>query len=171
MVYLLHGFIGSGKTTKARELEQALPAIRFTPDEWMARLFGFDPPANTFNANLEAIFELARPLWLGIAKAGGNVILDFGFWTRSSRQEMTDLLEAEKIPFQWVVMETSLEDCRNRNRRRRESGEGLLAITEATFDLLLGQFEPFLDEKGGCEFCHPLHLQFMQSTRAKTDQI
>jgi AAA domain len=38
----IHGFLGVGKTTLARQLEQRIPAIRFSHDEWMARLYGFD---------------------------------------------------------------------------------------------------------------------------------
>jgi hypothetical protein len=51
--HLLFGFLGSGKTTLAKELEERHRAMRFTPDEWMARLFGEDPPV--------AIFKERRP--------------------------------------------------------------------------------------------------------------
>jgi predicted kinase len=44
------GFLGSGKTTLAKRLELQHSAVRFTPDEWMARLFGEDPPADRFQA-------------------------------------------------------------------------------------------------------------------------
>jgi predicted kinase len=36
--HLIHGFLGVGKTTLARQLEQKIPAIRFSHDEWMTRL-------------------------------------------------------------------------------------------------------------------------------------
>ncbi|WP_133161986.1 AAA family ATPase [Deinococcus aerius] len=35
-IHALHGFIGSGKTTLALRLEQTLPGMRFSSDEWMA---------------------------------------------------------------------------------------------------------------------------------------
>ena len=38
--HLIHGYIGAGKTTLARTLERELPAIRFTPDEEVARRYG-----------------------------------------------------------------------------------------------------------------------------------
>lgn len=113
MVYLMHGFVGSGKSTRARQLEQAIHAVRFTPDEWMTLLFGFDPPADKFAEHLAAILELAQPLCV----------------------------------FEWVRMETPIEECRARNRQRHETGSGLLAITDATFDTLLQRFEPFNDEE------------------------
>lgn len=38
-VHLLCGLPGAGKTTLARRLEAGLPAIRFSLDEWMLRLY------------------------------------------------------------------------------------------------------------------------------------
>ena len=38
-VHLLAGLNGAGKTTLARRLERELPAVRFTLDEWMLRLY------------------------------------------------------------------------------------------------------------------------------------
>jgi predicted kinase len=46
--HLIHGYVGAGKTTFARRLEQELPAIRFSHDEWMTRLYGDDPPVDQF---------------------------------------------------------------------------------------------------------------------------
>jgi predicted kinase len=46
--HLIHGFLGVGKTTFARQLEQRIPAIRFSHDEWMARLYGDDPPVEHY---------------------------------------------------------------------------------------------------------------------------
>ena len=39
---LMVGLPGAGKTTRAKELEQATGAVRFTPDEWHLFLFGDD---------------------------------------------------------------------------------------------------------------------------------
>jgi len=36
--HLIHGYLGAGKTTFARQLERNIPAIRFSHDEWMVRL-------------------------------------------------------------------------------------------------------------------------------------
>ena len=40
LLYLLVGLPGSGKTTKARQLEVEVSALRLTLDEWMIPLFG-----------------------------------------------------------------------------------------------------------------------------------
>jgi hypothetical protein len=43
-LYLVVGLPGAGKTTRARELEATLPALRLTPDEWQWALFPDDGP-------------------------------------------------------------------------------------------------------------------------------
>jgi predicted kinase len=147
MIHLMQGFVGSGKSTRAKRIEQQTGTVRFAPDEWMARLFGPNPPADKFANHLAAIFELAQPLWMAVAKAGADVILDFGFWTRASRQEIADHLRREALEYRWIRMETSIEDCRDRNRHRQDTGEGLLDISDTTFDLLLERYESFTDEE------------------------
>jgi tRNA uridine 5-carbamoylmethylation protein Kti12 len=55
--HLIHGFLGAGKTTFARQLERELRAIRFSQDEWMANLNGdLFISRETFEA-LKARFE------------------------------------------------------------------------------------------------------------------
>jgi predicted kinase len=43
-LYLLTGLPGTGKTTRAEELEHDHHAVRLTPDEWMIPLFGDSDP-------------------------------------------------------------------------------------------------------------------------------
>ena len=47
-LYLIHGYIASGKMTYAKKLEAETDAIRFTLDEWMVNFYGANPPANKF---------------------------------------------------------------------------------------------------------------------------
>ena len=48
-VYLLCGFIGAGKTTFARKLDERTGAVRITKDEWLIRLIGHDPTINGYD--------------------------------------------------------------------------------------------------------------------------
>ena len=41
-LYLMVGLPGSGKTTYAKQLEEEVQAVRFTPDEWHIFLYGDD---------------------------------------------------------------------------------------------------------------------------------
>lgn len=62
--HLVFGFLGAGKTTLAKRLERQHRAVRFTPDEWMARQFGEDPLADIFEEKATAILEVMQPIWL-----------------------------------------------------------------------------------------------------------
>lgn len=84
---LMVGLPGSGKTTRAKQLAEKTGALRLTPDEWQTRLFSDDmhhPDHDLRHAEVEAImWEVATH----ILRAGGDVILDFGFWTRAERTD------------------------------------------------------------------------------------
>jgi predicted kinase len=84
-LHLMVGLPCSGKTTLARQLEQQLPALRLTPDDWQLRLFGQDFDHPEHDARHDLIEAL---LWELAARAlvlGADVILDFGFWSRAER--------------------------------------------------------------------------------------
>jgi predicted kinase len=86
-LFVLVGLPGSGKTTRARELEQEQQALRLTPDEWMIPLFG-EAEANGKRDVLEGrLVRLAiRALHLGV-----TVVLDFGVWAKDERSALRSL--------------------------------------------------------------------------------
>jgi hypothetical protein len=92
-LHLMVGLPCSGKTTAARELEEAHSALRLTTDEWHVRLFGddfSDPDDPVHEQHNERHSVLEQLLWQCAARAlslGVNVILDFGFWTRAEREQ------------------------------------------------------------------------------------
>lgn len=86
-LHLMVGLPCSGKTTLARKLENELPALRFTPDEWQIPLFGQDAEEPEHDARHSLIEAL---LWKVAARAlelGTNVILDYVFWAREERED------------------------------------------------------------------------------------
>ena len=89
-VHLLHGLPGVGKTTFARQLEARHRAMRFTHDEWMTALFGHNPPAGNFADYHQRILALMWQQTTRLVNLGTDVILDHGFWTRTSRNEARD---------------------------------------------------------------------------------
>ena len=143
MVFLLHGFIASGKTTLAKKIEHEKNAIRISPDEWMRKLYGVNPPADKFNDYLKSIIDLTESIWIPLTKKKMDVILDFGFWTMESRIEIEDKLKSKDIAFSWAVADTPIDECKERNRLRHSSRSNVLNISDDTFDLLLKGFEPW----------------------------
>jgi predicted kinase len=61
--HLIHGYLGAGKTTFARQLERDIPAIRFSHDEWMTRLYGDDPPVEHFADFYQRVSEQMEEVW------------------------------------------------------------------------------------------------------------
>ena len=84
-LHLMVGLPGSGKTTLARRLERELSALRFTPDEWIAGLYGQDLTQATLDAARDPVEGLQWRVASRALSLGLSVILDFGFWTRSER--------------------------------------------------------------------------------------
>ncbi len=84
VLFLLVGLPGSGKTTRAREIERTHRALRFSPDEWMLPLFGESDPDGKRD-----IME-GRLIWVALRaiQAGISAILDFGFWAQDERSAL-----------------------------------------------------------------------------------
>jgi predicted kinase len=84
-VHMIYGYLGAGKTTFARKLELGLPAMRFSQDEWITRIFGnqhLDP-----EKMLEPVRYLVECCWTRCVELGLDVVLDSGFWSRRDRDE------------------------------------------------------------------------------------
>ena len=140
--HLLFGYLGSGKTTCAKRLEVEHKAVRFTPDEWMARLFGDDPPAESFPENAAAILELLEPLWTRCLSLGLDVVLDYGFWRRKERDEVRAVVEGLGARACLYRLECPDDEARRRiDARNQEDGRSLF-IAPATYDALRSRFEP-----------------------------
>jgi len=85
-VFMLSGFIASGKSSLARVLRDAHDAVIFSPDEWIVELFGRSFPVERFQDVGDLVKDLiwtsAREL-LGLHRR--SVVLDFSLWTRNDR--------------------------------------------------------------------------------------
>lgn len=76
IVHMIHGFVGAGKTTFSKKLEQEVRAVRFTPDEWICDLYGNNPPAENFDERQNCIYYMIRKMAERVLAAGADVILD-----------------------------------------------------------------------------------------------
>ena len=92
--FLLHGFLGVGKTHLARRLEVEHRAIRFTHDAWMRRLYGDDPPAERFPDYAARVSNTMKSVWTRCLDLGTNVVLDFGFWSVAERAQARALVKS-----------------------------------------------------------------------------
>jgi predicted kinase len=78
------GLPGAGKTTLARQLAASRHAVRLTKDEWLWAL-GSNPWDEPTRVKLESeLWTLTQE----VLRLGLSVVLDFGLWARSERDEL-----------------------------------------------------------------------------------
>lgn len=145
--HLIHGYIGAGKTTFARRLEQELPAIRFSHDEWMAYLYGDDPPVDQFPVFRHQVSRLIGKQWTRCVELGLHVVLDIGFWSRRERDETRAAAVALGAGARLYRLECPEDEAWQRVEKRNRHLDGSLLIVRHTFDMLKNCFEPLGDDE------------------------
>ena len=84
-LFVMVGLPGAGKTTLAKRLEQdSTAALRLTPDEWMMPLFGWGESGNRREVVEALLWQIAAR---ALTQLGVNVVLDYGLWGRSERDD------------------------------------------------------------------------------------
>jgi predicted kinase len=147
IVHLIHGYLGVGKTTFAKRLERELPAIRFTHDEWMVRLYGDDPPQEMYADYFKRVYDLIGALWLRCVALGNDVVLDFGFWSRAERDRMRAAVAAAGAECTLYDVRCPEAEAWARIERRNAEPGPRLFIARNTFDVLKARFEPLEDDE------------------------
>ena len=142
-VYVLCGFIGAGKTTFAKKLEETTGAVRITKDEWLIRMVGNDPTIDGYADYDHRMCELSRDVAFQLAEKGIDVIIDEGVWEKEQR----DLLRrrSEDIGAQAVLyfLDTPIETIRERvARRNMDPGKDSFRISGALLDGYLTYWQP-----------------------------
>jgi predicted kinase len=113
-VYLICGFIGAGKTTLAKKLEEKTGAVRITKDEWSIRLIGNDPAMDGYAEWDQKIIGLSRDFAFYIAEKGSDVIMDEGFWAKEEREELKRRIRAIGAKAVMYYLDTPIETIRER---------------------------------------------------------
>ena len=138
---LLCGLPASGKTTLAHELADAYDAVRLNPDEWELTL-GVDPFDEDFQAKLEAAFwNLAQRLLV----LGTSVVLEWGFWARSERDEKREAARALGVAVELRFLDAPHEELVRRVVARHRAGG--IAISESHMERYRAMFQPPTDEE------------------------
>jgi len=147
-LYLMVGLPCSGKTTRAKELEIELFALRLTPDEWHINLFGhdvYDPEHDKRHGLIE------DRLWQIAARAlslGTNIILDFGFWAKEERDDYRARAKKLGARSEVIFMDAGEEELMKRVRVRNDNLTNTIAyIPEELMISWIGFFQrPDADE-------------------------
>lgn len=93
-IHLLYGLSGSGKSTLARAIEEEEETLRFSLEEWLARLFpDADPASPVYGARAAAVRALIRDIAVQALRAGVDVVLDWNAWSRERRAWAVELAD------------------------------------------------------------------------------
>ncbi|MBM7788785.1 AAA family ATPase [Tenggerimyces flavus] len=148
-VHLLCGLVAAGKTTYARRLEAELPAVRFTLDEWMLRLYGlsYDDPA--YVARLEGCTSLIWDTAVQVLRLGHDVVLDWNQWSVDRRSSWRERAAASGCRVVLHHLDVSVETATERARGRdEEGGAGVHRVDDAGVRHSATIFEPPTAEEG-----------------------
>jgi predicted kinase len=140
--HLIHGYLGAGKTTFARQLERDIPAIRFSHDEWMVRLYGDNPPTEHFADFYRRIYKQVEEVWLRCLELGVDVVLDFGFWSREERDATRGKILAIGAKAHLYRLTCPEDEAWRRIEKRNANLQGSLLIDRNAFQVFKVRFEP-----------------------------
>jgi predicted kinase len=140
---MLCGLAGSGKTTYAEGLVGA-GVIKLSIDESMSEhgVAGVDYPIEDYQALEQTVLERHRAELVGHIAAGTAVALDYGFKTRSERDEYKDLIQSNGGRWRLLYFKVPPEELWRRIDHRNQSpAANAVYIPKEVFDLMLGWFE------------------------------
>ena len=146
--HLVYGYLGAGKTTLARELAARHHAALISIDEWYLRLFTDATPTPHLDAEKwQRLADLLHEHWPQILRAGADVVLDLGLWSRADRDRARAAATeagAECVLY-WVRTddETALARCLARNS---EPGASFIVDEAAYAQMRVRYDEPDADE-------------------------
>lgn len=145
------GKICSGKSYYAKQIKDKENAVVLSTDEATYDLID-NEQGEFYNAFTERVNKYLIKKAVEIVKAGCNVILDWGFWTKAARRETTKYFNQFGIDVEWhyVDIEQSrwkqLIEERNAKIQKGNGGSDFY-VDEGLLNKLLSKFEePTRDE-------------------------
>lgn len=118
-VILLCGKICSGKSYYTKLLKQNNNAVILSCDEIL-----FDLSLNDVGDSHDALVEKVKKYFYKkseeIMEAGVNVVLDFGFWSKQERNNISKYYLERNIDYEWHYIDISDEDWKKNIEERNQ---------------------------------------------------
>lgn len=150
-VMAICGKICSGKSYYAKQIKEKENAVILSKDEATYELID-NKQGEFYNVFAEKVNKYLMKKAVEIVKAGCNIILDWGFWTKAERQETTKYFNQFGIDVEWHyidIEQTRWEQLIEERNIKIQSGNGGsdIYVDEGLLNKLLSKIEePTRDE-------------------------
>lgn len=150
-VILICGKIASGKSYYANQIKNKEKAVILNTDELTFALFD-NEQGEKYKDRANRANNYLMKKTVELIKAECNVILDWGFWTKKQRNEVTEYFRSKNINIEWhyIDIEDELwEENIDERNKKVESGKGGsdFYVDEGLKKKVLNKFEkPSKDE-------------------------
>lgn len=142
-LHLMIGLPCSGKTTRAKQLETEYNALLLTPDVWHLKLFGHDMDRPTHDESHDAVEKVMWDVAARVLSLGVDVILDFGCWAKSERDEFRRRAAALGAGFRLHYMDVPEDELFRRMEIRNVNNDGnVFVIPRECMKQYISVFEP-----------------------------
>lgn len=146
-LFIICGLPGSGKSTHARELAASAHAVDLSPDEWMDAL-----AINLHDEHARARIERFQwTLAQRLLTLGVSVIIEWGTWGRSERDELRDGARALGAAVELHYLTASPDVLFDRLQRRGREDPPLTRADLASYGQMIqvpDDEEPALYDRG-----------------------
>lgn len=144
-VICICGKICSGKSYYAKKIKVKENAVILSTDEMTYDLIN-NEQGEFYNTFANKVNKYLRKKAVEIVQAGSNVILDWGFWTKAERKEISNYFESHNIQYEWHYIDVDEENWQNniteRNKKvKAGNGESDFYVDEGLLQKLLSNFE------------------------------
>ena len=90
-LYIIQGFIASGKTTFSKNIAMKTNSVHLNPDEWVTKFFSeeeyFNNWYNCFDITISRLWKCAEEYLI----KGKSVVFDMGFWLKNDRLKAKEI--------------------------------------------------------------------------------
>ena len=118
-VIALCGKICSGKTFYANKIKERENAVILSTDEVTFYLMD-NEQGERYDDFAKRVNEYLMKKAIDIVRAGANVILDWGFWSKEERINLTNYYKKYNIPVEWHYVDVTQEKWQDLIKKRNE---------------------------------------------------
>ena len=144
------GKMGSGKSTKSKQVTTERNAVLISEDDWLATLYpGEISTLDEYLHYSKRLKPLLHTHVENLLRTGTNVVMDFPANTKRQRAWFKQLISSAEVPYELYYLEASDELCLKQIAQRQiEQSQRAIFDTEAVFNQVNKHFEPPHESEG-----------------------